>query len=394
MQQRVHDEGVARVDRLLGVLAGHRGLGFRKHRPMAVGDLRDQVGRDAEAAVGEHRVCRRHLHRRRGARAEAHRQVGGVQLGVEAEACDVILRILRADRLEDPDGHEVLRLGQCHAQAHRAVELAVVVLRLPRFAAGLVGRHEEWRIVDDRRRREALLERSRIDERLERRPGLPEGLGDVVELIAPEIEASDQRQDGAVLRAHRHERGLGGRHLRDGVVALVVAGQPHDGAGPDPLVGGGALRQGALDELEPRAGDDRLVAIGEHGPDFLRRGLQDDRGEDVVAVGVVLEHPVEHRLLFGRIGRKIDVGLGAAISVPLVVVDEAAAHRRVGGLLIGPANRRPDGDAAGIGIVAVGVEDDLPGHLGDVLGVDRHGVAGRLPDIEWRVLCFAPLVVS
>ena len=60
---------------------------------------------------------------------------------------------------------------QRRADAHRAVELAVVVLGLPVLAAGLVGRHEEGRVVDDRRRGKALFQRRRVNERLESDPG-------------------------------------------------------------------------------------------------------------------------------------------------------------------------------------------------------------------------------
>src|SRR6266568_2877273 len=36
-------------------------------------------------------------------------------LGIEAKTRDVVLRVLRADRLEDPDRHHVLRLGERQA---------------------------------------------------------------------------------------------------------------------------------------------------------------------------------------------------------------------------------------------------------------------------------------
>src|SRR2546422_3806205 len=71
--------------------------------------------------------------------AKRHRQVGRMPLRVEAEAGDVILGILGADRVEDADRHHVLRLRQRGAHAHRALELAVVVLRLPALASGLLG---------------------------------------------------------------------------------------------------------------------------------------------------------------------------------------------------------------------------------------------------------------
>src|SRR5437867_1868780 len=109
-------------------------------------------------------------------------------LRVETEAGDVILRVLRADRLHHAHGYQVLRLGQRHSNAQRSIELVVVVFRFPRFATGLVGRHEEWCIVDDGGGRKSLLQRGRIDEWLEARSGLALRLGNVIELAAIEVE--------------------------------------------------------------------------------------------------------------------------------------------------------------------------------------------------------------
>ena len=67
---------------------------------------------------------------------------------VEAESAHVVLCVLGPDRLEDPDRHHVLRLGERGAQAHRPLVLAVVVLRLPGLAAGGAGVEEQRRVVD------------------------------------------------------------------------------------------------------------------------------------------------------------------------------------------------------------------------------------------------------
>ena len=53
---RRHDERVARIDRALGALARDRRLRFGEHVALGVGDPRDEVRRDAIAAVGEDRV--------------------------------------------------------------------------------------------------------------------------------------------------------------------------------------------------------------------------------------------------------------------------------------------------------------------------------------------------
>ena len=149
LQQAVHDEGVARGDGAHGFVE-QRAAGFRPATlPLWSVTLGHQVGVDAVAAVGEHRIGRGHLHRRDRAGAQRHGQVGRVLVGIEAEAGDPVLRVLRADGLQDADRHHVLRLGQRAAQRHRAFERAVVVLRLPGLAAGDAGVEEQRRVVDD-----------------------------------------------------------------------------------------------------------------------------------------------------------------------------------------------------------------------------------------------------
>ena len=87
-----------------------------------------------------------------------------------------------------------------------------------------------------------------------------------------------------------------------------------------------------------------------------------------------------------------DVGLGPAVAVPMVVVDHAAPHRSIGGFLVGLADRRLDGQALGVGVLAVGVEDDLPRHFGDELRVGRQRLAQALADGERRGLRFPELL--
>src|SRR3954469_2450527 len=110
-------------------------------------------------------------------------------LGVEAEARHVVLSGFGADRLQDPDRDYVLRLREGRAHAHRALELAVVVLRLPALAARLLRLQHDRLVGHHGGGGEPLLEGRRIDERLERRAWLPPSLRDVVEAVAPEVEA-------------------------------------------------------------------------------------------------------------------------------------------------------------------------------------------------------------
>ena len=99
---------------------------------------------------------------------------------------------------------------------------------------------------------------------------------DVVELVALEAPAADERQDRAVLRPHRDERGLRLRQLRDLPASLGVAGEADHRAGPDPGRRRRLVAERAGDELEAVARDLRDLAVGEHRLDLGRRGLRHD----------------------------------------------------------------------------------------------------------------------
>ena len=129
-----------------------------------------------------------------------------MQLGVEAEAADIVLRIPRPDRLHDAHRDQILRFHQCRPQPHRAFIFSIVVLGLPRLAPGL-GRVEiERSVVHDGGRAEALFERGRVDKGLEGRAGLTLSLSHVIKLVAVEVESSDERQNCAIGRPRGHER--------------------------------------------------------------------------------------------------------------------------------------------------------------------------------------------
>ena len=99
LQERRHDPRVARVDRALGRRPRLDRVGLGEHVALGVDDPGDEIGRDPISAVGEDGVGAHHLHRRRRARAQRHRQVRRMELRVEAEPGDVVLRVLRPDRL-------------------------------------------------------------------------------------------------------------------------------------------------------------------------------------------------------------------------------------------------------------------------------------------------------
>ena len=204
---------------------------------MLVGDFGDQVGVDAVAAIGKHRVARGHLHRRHRSGTERHGQVGRVLVSFEAEAGDPVLRVLRTNRLQNPDGHHVLGFLQGCTQAHGPVKSAVVIFGLPRLAAGHAGVKKQRRVIDDRGRREAFFKRCRIDEGLEARARLPPGLRHVVEFIFIKIKTANQGAYGAVARVHSDKSALDFRQLGDLPGRLGGLGHPDQRAASQPDVG-------------------------------------------------------------------------------------------------------------------------------------------------------------
>ena len=100
----------------------------------------------------------------------------------------------------------------------------------------------------------------------------------------------------------------------------------------------------------------------------------------------LLEDPVERLVLLGRVGGQVDEGLGSAIAMPAIVVEHASPHCSISRLLLGLANGGPDRDPLGVGILAVGVEHDLPGHFGDGVRVGGQRVANPLADRQLRIL--------
>ena len=113
---------------------------------------------------------------------------------------------LHAQHRREPRRHRVQRFFERDAQRRRPAEtVAAVVGRRPgRHARPLADRHR--RVVDQGRGREAVFERGQIDERLDRRAGLPLGLGGAVELAHLEAEAAAHRQHAPGMRVDRDHR--------------------------------------------------------------------------------------------------------------------------------------------------------------------------------------------
>ena len=172
-------------------------------------------------------------------------------LGIEAKTRDVVLRVLRADRLKDPDRHHVLRLGERHAHADGPFVPAVVVFRFPYLPAGESRIDHHGSVVDDGGRRETLFQSGGVDEGLEAGTRLAPGLSGVVVLASIEVETADQGANGAILRVGGDKGALGLRKLDDlPVVGFVFLDADH-GSGPDSPGRRRAGIEHSLGELEP-----------------------------------------------------------------------------------------------------------------------------------------------
>src|SRR4249920_4165370 len=81
----------------------------------------------------------------------------------------------------------------------------LIVLRAPlRHASSLTD--AERAVDDDARRRIAVVERGRVDDRLEGRAWLAARLHGAIELAFGEAETADEREHAAGVRIHGHDR--------------------------------------------------------------------------------------------------------------------------------------------------------------------------------------------
>ena len=107
------------------------------------------------------------------------------------------------------------------AQGLRAVELVRIVFRPPHAGARPLIDLDR-RIHHDGRGRVAVVERRRVDERLERRARLAQRLRRAIELALVEREAADHREHAAGERVHRDDRAGDFRDLAQAVLAGVL----------------------------------------------------------------------------------------------------------------------------------------------------------------------------
>src|SRR5690606_32147605 len=167
--------------------------------------------------------------------------------------------------------------------------------------------------------------------------GLPERLGGAVERAAVEVEAADHGAYGAVLRRHRHQRGLQGRHVDD-FPSVALTADIDDRAAADLPVGVGlGVERPGNDRQGLLVGNrDDLGGAARDG-DFGGAGRQHHAGQEVAAVGGVFLYAVEDffeclAVLFDAVGQ-VDLVFGARVGRAPGVVQHAGTHRFVGSLL-------------------------------------------------------------
>ncbi len=367
-------DGVVRLrgDRgagLAGALAaGDHRLFLEDHHAVAVAHLVDQPRLHPEAAVGEGGIAARDRQRRQRRGTQRHREVRRQAVLLETEVADVVARVLDADGVQHAHRDQVARAHQRLAQAHRADELAVVVLGAPDVAGAILEHH--GRVHDHRRRVVALLERRGIQERLVAGARLALGLGGAVELAAGEAEAAVERAQRTGAGLHGDQRGLRGRDLGQpvprGGVRLALAGFAFSVGVAVHADHVAALEQRPRAAVAPAvlAAQLHLAAAGQHHRGSAVPRFQHD-GRDHVDLGGNAAQP-RAGLLGALVLAQLELLLGAAPAVAAVVGHQPVAHGGVGGALHVGVDGGGDAVAARERLGTVALHHLLPDHLGDV----------------------------
>ena len=189
-------------------------------------DAVDQSCLDPTAAIGKHGIGLGHSQHRSLAGAERERQIGR-QVIVDAEPLGVFGDQRHADVLGKPHRHDVARVLDAEAQGLRPVIFSGrIIFRPPwREPGALVDL--DRRVHHHRRRRIAVIERRRVDERLERGTGLAQRLRGAVELALVVREASDKREHPAGQRFHHNEPARHFGKLTQPILRRIFAGRLH-----------------------------------------------------------------------------------------------------------------------------------------------------------------------
>ena len=155
----------------------------------------------------------------------------------------------------------------------------------------------------------------------------------MIELVAIEIETTNQASHRAVFRIHRDERSLNLRHLGDAHHVLVVLRDAQHGTAAQPLARRGGLGQCVFHEANAVALKGVVLAIATRDDHAFGVGLEHDCGQQVVAVRELLLRAINGlgERLFGFFGvfsscGKLNVGFGAAEGVTALVLKHTATQ--------------------------------------------------------------------
>ena len=296
---------------------------------------------DLFAAIGDDAVGRRHLEQRGFAGSQRIGQLVR-NLVINAHALRQFADLVHAEIIGEPDRHHIARLFDAAPQGRGAIIFVGVVLRLPDLPVGHL--ELDRRVEDHRRRRVAIVERGRIDKRLEGGTRLAQRLHGTIELALAIGESADQRQDAAGMRIHGHQRTLDIGNLDEVIeTGRLVRRDIDDVAHGQHVICLLDLRPepGAVEIFaRPRHQRDRHGAGFALSPDGARDkslGLQSDLGTCLVhfkndgeppgiEIGRHL-HLAEDLAPVTLDGHVLD---GAAIAPLAIEGDEAARHRLAG----------------------------------------------------------------
>ena len=192
------------------------------------GDFADRAQRGAPAAARDRLVHLRDLEGTQVRRAEQGRGER-LHLALDAEPAHVGEHALDAELGAQARRGDVVGLRQRHPQRYRAVELPVVIRRLPvRSAAAFP---DEGAVVDRREQRIArrLAQRGEIDGGLEQRSHRARGVDRAVVALVAHIASADQRLHLAALGVGDHDRPFE-PGLAEAVLLVELGQAPNQGA--------------------------------------------------------------------------------------------------------------------------------------------------------------------
>ncbi len=311
----------------------------------------------------------------------------------------VLARIVDTDRVEQAYRHQVAGLHHRFAQAHRAGEVAGVVLRAPQVAAPVL--EDDGCVEYDRRGIEAALEGRCVYERLETGAGLAARLRGAIEFVAREAVAARQRAQCAIARLKRYQGRLRTRQLVERVADGGWAGGLACSARRSIGRGGGRFAAKHPDEiaaLHERGGclaipalvgaQLDLAAVGEHHPRAAVGDVEYQRRQQV-RLGGDVPKAGEHRGFILAVGQ-VEVLLDTVPAVAQVVGTQASADRPVGGGLQDRVDGGDDVVALGQRLGAVPGDHFLPHHFGHVrrIDLDRAFVRRRMHRHRHGGVCF------